>query len=84
MSTDFESQFEMPEAPPAPQRRGFFSQPETEMWIRRGTSFAIFVVSIFLVLFAFNILKEGILARTHFVKWRVLDRNSFANIEGSR
>ena len=62
MSTDFESQFEMPEAPPAPQRRGFFSQPETEMWIRRGTSFAIFVVSIFLVLFAFNILKEGILS----------------------
>jgi len=62
MSTDFESKFEMPEAPQAPPRRGFFSQPETEMWIRRGTSFAIFVVSIFLVLFAFNILKEGILS----------------------
>ena len=61
MSGGYESGFEMPEAPEAPARRGFGSEIDMQGVIRKGTSFALFAVSILLIVWAFGILEKGLL-----------------------
>ena len=61
MSGGYEPIFDMPEAPEAPARRGFASEINMKGLIRKGTSFALFAVSILLVVWAFGILEKGLL-----------------------
>nr|MCS5536399.1 S8 family serine peptidase [Candidatus Poseidoniales archaeon] len=61
MSDGYEPIFDMPEAPEAPARRGFASEINMKGLIRKGTSFALFAVSILLVVWAFGILEKGLL-----------------------
>ena len=61
MSDGYDPTFEMPEAPEAPARRGFGSEIDMQKLIRNGTSFALFAVSILLVVWAFGILEKGLL-----------------------
>ena len=61
MSGGYEPIFDMPEAPEAPARRGFASEINMKGLIQKGTSFALFAVSILLVVWAFGILEKGLL-----------------------
>ena len=61
MSEGYESGFEMPEAPEAPARRGFGSEIDMQGVVRKGASFALFAVSILLIVWAFGILEKGLL-----------------------
>ena len=58
MSDGYESGFEMPEAPEAPARRGFGSEIDTNNLVRTGASFALFAISILLVVWAFGIIAK--------------------------
>ncbi|MEC8927110.1 MAG: S8 family serine peptidase, partial [Candidatus Thermoplasmatota archaeon] len=61
MSDGYESGFEMPEAPEAPARRGFGSEIDTNNLVRKGASFALFAISILLVVWAFGIIAKPLL-----------------------
>ena len=61
MNSDFESAFEIPDAPAPPARRGFGSEMNIQNIIRNGTAFALFVVSILLVVWAVGLLEQGLL-----------------------
>ena len=61
MSGGYEPIFDMPEAPEVPARRGFTSEINMKGLIQKGTSFALFAVSILLVVWAFGILEKGLL-----------------------
>ena len=61
MSSGYEPIFDMPDAPEAPARRGFGSEIDMQGLVKKGTSFALFAVSILLVVWAFGILEKGLL-----------------------
>ena len=61
MSSGYEPIFDMPDAPEAPARRGFSSEIDMQGLVKKGTSFALFAVSILLVVWAFGILEKGLL-----------------------
>ena len=61
MSDGYGSGFEMPEAPEAPARRGFGSEIDTNNLVRKGASFALFAISILLVVWAFGIIAKPLL-----------------------
>ena len=61
MSIDDDDFLDMPEAPPAPARRGFGSNLDMETWVRGGVSFALFAVSILLVVWAIGIFANPLL-----------------------
>ena len=61
MSEEYEPIFDMPEAPSAPQRRGFGSEIDMKNLVQKGTSFALFAVSILLVVWAFGIFEKSLL-----------------------
>jgi serine protease AprX len=52
---------DMPEAPVQPPRKGFSSEINVEILLQRGGAFALFVVSILLVVWAFGFLERGLL-----------------------
>ena len=61
MSEEYEPIFDMPEAPSAPPRRGFGSEIDMKNLVQKGTSFALFAVSILLVVWAFGIFEKSLL-----------------------
>ena len=52
---------DMPDAPAQPPRRGIGSEMNVENIVRRGVAFALFVVSILLVVWAVGLLEKGLL-----------------------
>ena len=52
---------DMPEAPTQPPRKAFGSEVNFEIILQRGGAFALFVVSILLVVWAFGLLERGLL-----------------------
>ena len=52
---------DMPEAPVQPPRRTFGSDLNFEIILQRGGAFALFVISILLVVWAFGFLERGLL-----------------------
>jgi subtilisin family serine protease len=58
---DYETTFDMPDAPAPPARRGFGSEMNIQNIIRNGTAFALFVASILLVVWAVGLLETGLL-----------------------
>jgi serine protease AprX len=52
---------DMPEAPMQPPRKAFGSEVNFEIILQRGGAFALFVVSILLVVWAFGLLERGLL-----------------------